>query len=158
MKHLKDILTEGVLGDIEGNLIAGDDFVKGLDIEIANIQKNIIQIKNWSKESRFNQLIETRLYIGLDARRILEFLGIPASINRISVVVEYLGKWPMGSNGKKHYNIYIGADISGTKPIYRKNEIQVASSMTHIKFIKQYVLPCFDSLETLKKLYDETNK
>ena len=79
-------------------------------------------------------------YIGLDARRILEFLGIPASINRISVVVEYLGKWPMGSNGKKHYNIYIGADISGTKPIYRKNEIQVASSMTHIKFIKQYVL------------------
>ena len=39
MKHLKDILTEGVLGDIEGNLAAGDDFVKGLDIEIANIQK-----------------------------------------------------------------------------------------------------------------------
>jgi hypothetical protein len=151
-------LKESLLSNIEDNLTTGNDFVKGLDNEITNIQKNIIQIKNWSKESRFNQLIETRLYIGLDARRILEFLGIPASMNRISVVVEYLGKWPMGSNGKKHYNIYIGADISGTKPIYRKNEIQVASSMTHIKFIKQYVLPCFNSLETLKKLYDETNK
>ena len=151
-------LKESLLSDIEDNLTTGNDFVKGLNNEITNIQKNIIQIKNWSKESRFNQLIETRLYIGLDARRILEFLGIPASINRISVVVEYLGKWPMGSNGKKHYNICIGADISGTKPIYRKNEIQVANSMTHIKFIKQYVLPCFDSLETLKKLYDEPNK
>jgi hypothetical protein len=151
-------LKESLLSDIEDNLTTGNDFVKGIDIEIANIQKNIIQIKNWSKESRFNQLIETRLYIGLDAKRILEFLGISASINRINVVVEYLGKWPMGSNGKKHYNIYIGADIASTKPIYRKNEIQVASSMTHIKFIKQYVLPCFDSLETLKKLYDETNK
>ena len=151
-------LKESLLSDIEDNLTTGNDFVKGLNNEITNIQKNIIQIKNWSKESRFNQLIETRLYIGLDARRILEFLGIPASINRISVVVEYLGKWPIGSNGKKHYNIYIAADISRTKPIYRKNEIQVASSMTHIKFIKQYVLPWFDSLETLKKLYDETNK
>ena len=128
-------LKESLLSDIEDNLTTGNDFVKGLNNEITNIQKNIIQIKNWSKESRFNQLIETRLYIGLDARRILEFLGIPASINRISVVVEYLGKWPIGSNGKKHYNIYIGADISGTKPIYCKNEIQVASSMTHIKFI-----------------------
>lgn len=151
-------LKESLLADIEDNLTSGDDFVKGLDAEITNIQKNIVKIKNWTKESRFNQLIETRLYIGLDARRILEFLGIESRINRISVVVEYLGKWPMGSNAKKHYNIYIGADISGTKPIYRKNEVQVDNNMTHIKFIKQYVLPCFDDPETIKKLYIETNK
>ena len=39
-------LKESLLYDIEDNLTTGDDFVKGLDIEIANIQKNIVQIKN----------------------------------------------------------------------------------------------------------------
>lgn len=74
------------------------------------------------------------------------------------VVIDYLGKWPSSGNAKKHYDIYIGVDYAGTKPIYRKNEIQVDSNMTHIKFIKQHVLPCFDSPETLKELYIENNK
>lgn len=151
-------LKESLLSDIEDNLTTGNDFVKGLDIEIANIQKNITQIKNWINEAKFSLQIDTRLYTEFDAKNILEFLGIASRGNKIVVVVEYLGKWPMGSKGKKHYNIYIGADYAETKPIYRKNDIAVDNKMTHIKFIKQYVLPCFDSLETLKKLYDETNK
>lgn len=32
-------LKESLLSDIEDNLATGDDFVKGLDNEIANIQK-----------------------------------------------------------------------------------------------------------------------
>lgn len=151
-------LKESLLSDIEDNLTTGNDFVKDLNNEITNIQKNITKAKNWINEAKFSLQIDTRLYTEFDAKNILEFLSIASRGNKIVVVVEYLGKWPMGSKGKKHYNIYIGADYAGTKPIYRKNEIQVASSMTHIKFIKQYVLPCFDSLETLKKLYDETNK
>jgi hypothetical protein len=151
-------LKESLLSNIEDNLTTGDDFAKGLDNEITNIQKNAVKIKNWIIESRFSKLVDTELYTEFDAKNILEFLGIASRGNKIVVIVEYLGKWPMGSKGKKHYNIYIGADYVGTKPIYRKNEIQVDSNMTHIKFIKQYVLPCFDSLETLKKLYDETNK
>jgi hypothetical protein len=151
-------LKESLLSDIEDNLTTGNDFAKGLDIEIANIQKNITKAKNWINEAKFSLQIDTRLYTEFDAKNILEFLGITSRGNKIVVVVEYLGKWPMGSKGKKHYNIYIGADYAGTKPIYRKNEIQVDNNMTHIKFIKQHVLPCFDNIETLKKLYDETNK
>jgi hypothetical protein len=151
-------LKESLLSNIEDNLTTGDDFAKGLDNEITNIQKNAVKIKNWIIESRFSKLVDTELYTEFDAKNILEFLGITSRGNKIVVIVEYLGKWPMGSKGKKHYNIYIGADYAGTKPIYRKNEIQVDNNMTHIKFIKQHVLPCFDNIETLKKLYDETNK
>lgn len=157
MKSIYNIY-ESILSDIETTMRNGDDFVKGIDNEIANIQKNVVKIKNWITESRFSQLIETRLFTEFDAKNILEFLGISSKSNKVMIVVEYLGKWPMGGNAKKHYNIYIGADYAGTKPIYRKNEIQVDGNMTHIKFIKQYVLPCFDNLEALKKLYEETNK
>lgn len=149
-------LKESILDDIDTTMTVGDDFIKDINNEITNIQKNITKAKNWIIESRFSKLIDTELYTEFDAKNILEFLGIPSRGNKIVVVVEYLGKWPMGSKGKKHYNIYIGADYAGTKPIYRKNEIQVDSNMTHIKFIKQYVLPCFDNIETLKKLYEET--
>ena len=38
-------LKESLLSDIEDNLTTGNDFVKGLDNEITNIQKNITQIK-----------------------------------------------------------------------------------------------------------------
>lgn len=151
-------LKESILDDIDVQMSQGDDFVKGLDNEITNIQKNVVKIKNWIIESRFSKIIDTELYTEFDAKNILEFLGISSRGNKIVVVVEYLGKWPMGSKGKKHYNIYIGADYAGTKPIYRKNDIAVDNKMTHIKFIKQHVLPCFDNIETLKKLYDETNK
>lgn len=151
-------LKESILDDIDTQMSQGDDFVKGLDNEITNIQKNITKAKNWINEAKFSLQVDTRLYTEFDAKNILEFLGISSKSNRVMIVVEYLGKWPMGSKGKKHYNIYIGADYAGTKPIYRKNDIQVDSNMTHIKFIKQHVLPCFDSIETLKKLYDETNK
>jgi hypothetical protein len=151
-------LKESILDDIDAQMKDGDDFVKGLDNEITNIQKNITKAKNWINEAKFSLQIDTRLYTEFDAKNILEFLGIASRGNKIVAVVEYLGKWPMGSKGKKHYNIYIGADYAGTKPIYRKNEIQVDNNMTHIKFIKQHVLPCFDNIETLKKLYDETNK
>lgn len=152
------MLKESLLSDIEDNLTTGDDFVKGLDNEIANIQKKATKIKNWITESKFSQLIQTKLYTEFDAKNILEYLGILSKSNKIVVVIDYLGKWPSSGNAKKHYNIYIGADYAETKPIYRKSDIQVDSNMTHIKFIKQHVLPCFDSIETLKKLYDETNK
>lgn len=151
-------LKESILDDIEYTLQDGDDLVKGINNEITNIQKNVAKIKNWTIESRFSQLIETRLYTEFDAKNILEFLGISSKSNKVMIVVEYLGKWPMGGNAKKHYNIYIGADYAGTKPIYRKNEIQVEGNMTHIKFIKQHVLPCFDDIETLKRLYTENKK
>ena len=151
-------LKESILDDIDVQMSQGDDFIKGLDNEITNIQKNITKAKNWINEAKFSLHVDTRLYTEFDAKNILEFLGISSRGNKIVVVVEYLGKWPMGSKGKKHYNLYIGVDYAGTKPIYRKTDIQVDSNMTHIKFIKQHVLPCFDSIETLKKLYDETNK
>ena len=150
-------LKESLLDDIETTMAVGDDFIKDINNEIANIQKNIVKVKNWIQEAKFSMLIETNLYTEFDAKNILEFLGISSQSNRIMVVVEYLGKWPLGA-AKKHYNIYIGADYAGTKPIYRKKEIEVNANMTHIKFIKQHVLPCFDSIETLKKLYIETNK
>lgn len=151
-------LKESLLADIESSMSMGDNFVKGLDNEITNIQKNITKAKNWINEAKFSTQIETRLYTEFDAKNILEFLGISSQSNKLFIVVEYLGKWPMGSKGKKHYNIYIGADYAGTKPIYRKNEIQVESNMTHIKFIKQHVLPCFDSPETLKNLYEKSQR
>ena len=149
-------LKESILDDIETTMHNGDDFVKGIDNEITNIQKNITKAKNWIKEAKFNLQIDTRLYTEFDAKNILEFLGISSKSNRVMIVVEYLGRWPFGGVGKKHYNIYIGADYAETKPIYRKNDIAVDNKMTHIKFIKQHVLPCFDSIETLKKLYEET--
>ena len=149
-------LKESILDDIETTMHNGDDFVKGIDNEITNIQKNITKAKNWIKEAKFNLQIDTRLYTEFDAKNILEFLGISSKSNRVMIVVEYLGRWPFGGNGKKYYNIYIGADYAETKPIYRKNDIAVDNKMTHIKFIKQHVLPCFDSIETLKKLYEET--
>lgn len=149
-------LKESILDDIETTMHNGDDFVKGIDNEITNIQKNITKAKNWIKEAKFSTQFETRLYTEFDAKNILEFLGISSKSNRVMIVVEYLGRWPFGGNGKKHYNIYIGADYAETKPIYRKNDIAVDNKMTHIKFIKQHVLPCFDSIETLKKLYEET--
>lgn len=152
-------LKESILSDIEDTLRVGDDFVKGLDIEIEDIRKKAIKIKNWITESKFSQLVQTKLYTEFDAKNILEYLGVLSKSNKIVVVIDYLGKWPVGnSNFKKHYNIYIGVDYAGTKPIYRKNEIQVDNNMTHIKFIKQHLLPCFDNIETLKKLYIETNK
>jgi hypothetical protein len=151
-------LKESILDDIETTMRNGDDFVKGLDNEIVNIQKNVVKIKNWIIESRFSSQIETRLYTEFDAKNILEFLGISSKSNRVMIVVEYLGRWPYGGNGKKYYNIYIGADYAETKPIYRKNDIAVDNKMTHIKFIKQHVLPCFDDIETLKRLYTENNK
>lgn len=157
MKSIYNIY-ESILDDIDAQMSQGDDFVKDIDNEITNIQKNVVKIKNWIKESRLSQLVETQLYTEFDAKNILEFLGISSRGNKIVVVVEYLGRWPFGSNGKKHYNLYIGADYAETKPIYRKKEIAVDNKMTHIKFIKQHVLPCFDNIETLKKLYDETNK
>lgn len=152
-------LKESLLRSIEDTLTTGDDFVKGIDVEIENIQKKATKIKNWVTESKFNQLVQTKLYTEFDAKNILEYLGISSKSNKIVVVIDYLGKWPVGnSNFKKHYDMYIGADYVGTKPIYRKSEIQVDNNTTHIKFIKQHILPCFDSIETLKKLYDETNK
>lgn len=153
-------LKESLLSDIEDNLTSGDDFVKGLDVEIENIQKKATKIKNWVTESKFSQLIQTKLYTEFDAKNILEYLGILSKSNKIVVVIDYLGKWPSGGNFKKHYDIYIGADYAGTKGkvIYNKKDVQVDNNMTHIKFIKQYVLPCFDDPETIKKLYIETNK
>ena len=151
-------LKESILSDIEDTLKSGDDFIEDLDAEITNIQKNITKAKNWIIEGKFSLHIETRLYTEFDAKNILKYLGIESKGNKIVVVVEYLGKWPLGRNAKKHYNIYIGADHAGTKQIYRKNEIVVDSNMTHIKFIKQHVLLCFDSYEALQKLYIETNK
>jgi hypothetical protein len=149
-------LKESILDDIETTIHNGDDFIKGIDNEITNIQKNAVKIKNWINEAKFSSQIETRLYTEFDAKNILEFLGISSKSNRVMIVVEYLGRWPYGGNGKKYYNIYIGADYAETKPIYRKKDIAVDNKMTHIKFIKQHVLPCFDSIETLKKLYEET--
>lgn len=149
-------LKESILDDIETTMRNGDDFVKGLDNEITNIQKNITKAKNWINEAKFSLQIDTRLYTEFDAKNILEFLGISSKSNKVMIVVEYLGRWPFGGKGKKHYNIYIGADYAETKPIYRKKDIEVDNKMTHIKFIKQHVLPCFDSIETLKKLYEET--
>lgn len=149
-------LKESILDDIETTMRNGDDFVKSLDNEIINIQKNITKAKNWINEAKFSTQIDTRLYTEFDAKNILEFLGISSKSNKIMIVVEYLGKWPFGRNGKKYYNLYIGVNYAGTKPIYRKNDIAVDNKMTHIKFIKQHVLPCFDSIETLKKLYEET--
>lgn len=151
-------LKESLLSDVEDNLTTGDDFVKGLDTEIENIQKKATKIKNWINEAKFSLQFKTRLYTEFDAKNILEYLGIASRGNKIVVVVEYLGKWPSGGNFKKHYNLYIGADYAETKPIYRKNDILVDNKMTHIKFIKQHVLPCFDNIETLKKLYNETDK
>lgn len=121
------------------------------------IYKRILQKqKNWINEAKFSTQIETRLYTEFDAKNILEFLGISSKSNRVMIVVEYLGRWPFGGNGKKYYNLCIGANYAETKPIYRKNDIAVDNKTTHIKFIKQHVLPCFDSIETLKKLYEET--
>jgi hypothetical protein len=151
-------LKESLLADIESSMSMGDNFVKGLDDEITNIQKNITKAKNWINEAKFSSQIETRLYTEFDAKNILEFLGIPSRVNKIVAVVEYLGRWPYGGNGKKYYNIYIGADYAETKPIYRKNDIAVDNKMTHIKFIKQHVLPCFDSPETLKNLYEKSQR
>lgn len=154
-------LKESLLSDIEDNLTSGDDFVKGLNDEITNIRNKATKIKNWITLSNFNEIVKTQLYTEFDAKNILEYLGIESKGNKIVAVVEYLGKWPVGnSNFKKHYNIYIGADYTGTKgkAIYRKREIQVDNNMTHIKFIKQHLLQCFDNIETLKKLYIETNK
>lgn len=150
-------LKESILDDIETTMHNGDDFVKGIDNEITNIQKNVTKIKNWIIESKFSQEVDTRLYTEFDAKNILEFLGISSKSNRVMIVVEYLGRWPFGApNSKKYYNLYIGANYAGTKPIYCKNDIAVDNKTTHIKFIKQRVLPCFDSIETLKKLYEET--
>ena len=151
-------LKESLLADIETSMAVGDDFIKDINNEIINIQKNITKAKNWINEAKFSIQVDTRLYTEFDAKNILEFLGIESRGNKIVVVVEYLGRWPLGGNGKKHYNLYIGADYAETKPIYRKKEITVDNKMTHIKFIKQHVLPCFDNIEILKKLYIETNK
>ena len=59
----------------------------------------------------------------------------------------------------KNITIYTLAQITQKQNQYIvKNEIQVESNMTHIKFIKEYVLPCFDSPETLKNLYEKSKR
>jgi hypothetical protein len=69
-------LKESLLADIESSMSMGDNFVKGLDNEITNIQKNITKAKNWINEVKFSSQIETRLYTEFDAKNILEFLDI----------------------------------------------------------------------------------
>jgi hypothetical protein len=67
MKSIYNIY-ESILSDIETTMRNGDDFVKGIDNEITNIQKNVVKIKNWITEPRFSQLIETRLFTEFDAK------------------------------------------------------------------------------------------
>ena len=103
-------LKESLLDDIETTMHNGDDFVKGLDKEITNIQKNITKAKNWIKEGKFNLQIDTRLYTEFDAKNILEFLGISSKSNKVMIVVEYLGQWPFGGVGNSGMGRYHGRD------------------------------------------------
>lgn len=52
-------LKESLLDDIDTTMTVGDDFIKDINNEITNIQKNITKAKNWINEAKFSIQVDT---------------------------------------------------------------------------------------------------
>lgn len=183
MKTLKDILTEGILDDIEDTISAGDDSVRNIEDVFKQLKSHISKSSNWSKTGYGGlkkYYISAGSFMNFDGingeqlRCLLQSVGIDSNHFYMSLEPQCrpnntFAPNPGGPIGYDYWKLIVkvtdSTHIKAIKGINDSNQfiktVYIPQSKTNkylTSVIKNYIKPAMNSLDSFRKFIDNIQK